>query len=379
MKILTFTTLYPNRVTPSHGIFVEHRLKHLITTGDIEARVVAPVPWFPSTNPRFGRYADFARVPFRENRNGVEIIHPRYPVLPKIGMTIAPTLMATWVIRCLKSILKEGFEFDLIDAHFLFPDGVAAVLAGRLLGKPVVLTARGTDVHTYPRYVLVRRMILWAIQNAQAVVTVCEALRQELLKLGVGEERVSTLRNGVDLDLFQPGDRQEARRRLRFDRTTLLCVGSLREVKGQSLLIRALDELPDTDLVLVGDGEEKSNLQTLASSRGVLSRVRFIPAIDQHLLPDYYCAADALVLASSREGWPNVLLESMARGTPVVATATWGIPEVVTERAAGVLFSERSPHSLAMAVTELFEDYPTAQETRKYAERFDWSQTSLGL
>src|SRR5947208_9468158 len=95
VRIVTFTTLYPSEGRPQHGIFVETRLRKLVESGAVEARVVAPCPWFPFSSPRFGRYAEFARVPRHEQRFEIEIDHPRYPLVPKIGMGSAPlTLFA---------------------------------------------------------------------------------------------------------------------------------------------------------------------------------------------------------------------------------------------------------------------------------------------
>ena len=90
MRLLTFTTLYPDSTRPAHGIFVESRLRQLMEAGRVDSRVVAPVPWFPIRHPLFGAYADYARVPCHEVYHGIDVSHPRYPLIPKIGMTAAP-------------------------------------------------------------------------------------------------------------------------------------------------------------------------------------------------------------------------------------------------------------------------------------------------
>ncbi len=117
---------------------------------------MAPTPWFPFTSRRFGDYAVFARVPREEIRHGLHVDHPRYPVLPKIGISVAPLALASAVLPRLRRQLRAGRDFDLIDAHYFYPDGVAAVLLGRAIGRPVVVTARGSDLnliadHTVPR------------------------------------------------------------------------------------------------------------------------------------------------------------------------------------------------------------------------------------
>jgi len=378
MRILTFTTLYPNASRPSQGLFVETRLRQLLSVSRVQAQVVAPVPWFPSTHPRYGRYAAFASVPKKERRHGIQVSHPRFVSLPKIGMTIAPLLLANAVQPVLERIAREGYKFDLIDAHYFYPDGVAAAILGKRLGVPVVITARGSDLTLLPQYILPRKMIQWAARNAAGLVTVCAALKQPLIALGVPANRIAVLRNGVDLSLFTPVDRDVARRRLGFRRPTLLSVGNLVPLKGHDLTIRALASLPGVDLVIAGDGPQQSALEALARTLGLIERVKFVGVLSQHDLRCYYGAADALVLASSREGWANVLLESMACGTPVIASNVWGTPEVVTAPEAGVLLQERTPQAIATAVTNLLADYPDRAATRRYAERFNWDDTSHG-
>jgi glycosyltransferase involved in cell wall biosynthesis len=379
MKILTFSTLYPNNAQPSHGIFVETRLRHLLRSGKVEARVVAPVPWFPFRNGRFGRYAAFARVAGDEERGGLSVAHPRYPLLPKIGMTTAPALLALAAKPALERIIRDGHDFDLIDAHYFYPDGVAAAMLGRALGKPVVITARGTDLTLIPRHRLPRRMIQWAAGRAAGLVTVCQALKDELVALGVAPARIDVLRNGVDLQLFRPLDpaaRALRRAQLGLTGLTLLSVGLLIPRKAHDLVIRALALLPGATLLIAGSGPEEANLKALAKQCGVAERVRFLGALSQAELRGHYGAVDALVLASSREGWANVLLESMACGTPVIASDVGGTAEVVASPAAGVLMAERTPAALARAAQALFANYPEAGATRRYAERFSWDDTT---
>jgi glycosyltransferase involved in cell wall biosynthesis len=377
MRILTFSTLYPNAARPSHGIFVETRLRQLLASGLVESTVVAPVPWFPFRHPLFGEYALHARAPREEQRHGIQILHPRYLVLPKIGMTLAPLLLAHSVAPVIERVLAQN-RYDVIDAHYFYPDGVAAVMLGRRFGKPVVITARGTDVNLIPRYRLPRQMILWAARHAAGLITVARALKDRLVALGVPAERIEVLRNGVDLQLFSPIDRESWRRRLGFARTTLLSVGNLVPVKGHDFAIRALRLLPDMNLVIIGDGPERAALGALAQELSVDDRVTFAPVMAQEHLRHYFGAADALVLASSREGWANVLLESMACGTPVIASKVGGTPEIVTAPEAGVIMAQRTPEALADAVRGLFARYPDRSATRRFAEGFGWDATTEG-
>jgi teichuronic acid biosynthesis glycosyltransferase TuaC len=372
MKILTFSTLFPNGEKPGHGIFVETRLRHLVASGEVESRVVAPIPWFPSTHPRFGNWARFARAPRHEVRHGIQVAHPRYPVIPKVGMNLAPALLAQAAKPAIARLIDEGFDFDLIDAHYFYPDGVAAAMLGRYFNKPLVITARGSDITLFPQHALPRKMITWAAKRADAVITVCNALRDEVVALGVEADRVVSLRNGVDLHLFRPTERTP---NAMF---TLLAVGHLVPVKAQDLIIGALPLLPGVRMVLAGDGPDRVKLESLARELKVSDRVTFLGAVPQAQLREHYGAADALVLSSSREGWANVLLEAMACGTPVVASRVYGTPEVVASPDAGVLMGERSYQGVADAVNALRANYPDRGATRRYAERFSWDDTTDG-
>jgi glycosyltransferase involved in cell wall biosynthesis len=379
IRLVTFSTLYPNTVQPTHGVFVENRLRHLVASGAVVSRVVAPVPYFPFRSRRFGRYGEFAQVPGWEERHGLTLNHPRYPTLPRIGMNIAPFLMAAASLSAVRAAVAAEGGADLIDAHYLYPDGVAATWIGRLLGIPVVMTARGTDVSLIPRYPVPRRMIVRACQRAAAVITVSAALKDGLAALGVDPGRMTVLRNGVDLRLFRPLDRQATRRRLGLEGPTLISVGHLIERKGHDLIVEAMPRLPGFTLLIAGEGPERGKLESLIARHGLGDRVRLLGARPHDELPELYGAADALVLASSREGWANVLLEAMACGTPVVATEIWGNPEVVARPEAGILMTERSAKGVADAVRSLFGSrLPTRDATRAYASAFSWDATTEG-
>ena len=381
IRALLFSTLYPSSARPGHGIFVETRLRELLTTGGVDARVVAPVPWFPSTHPRFGEYARVARTPAAEVWNGIQVVHPRYPLIPKLGMSTAPFALAAASLGPLRRLIREGFDFDLIDAHYYYPDGVAAALLARWLGKPLAITARGTDLNLIPQHAVPRRMIRWAGMQAQASIGVCAALMDVLREMGTPSERLHVMRNGVDLERFQPQPREFSCRRVGLaGGPILLSVGYLIERKGHHLLVQAMPEIlkhhPQARLVVVGDGEMRGALQKLAMDLRIDAHVTFAGTIAQTELKHWYSAADLFVLASSREGWANVLLESMACGTPVLATAIWGTPEVVASPDAGALVEERSARALAQGVLALLQRLPPREAVRRYAENFGWAATS---
>lgn len=378
MRILTLTTLFPNAVRPTHGVFVENRLRKLVGSGCVEARVIAPAPWFPFNTRMFGAYADFARIPPSETRHGIHVAHPRYLLAPKIGMTLAAHTLARCFERAARAEIEAGRDFDLIDAHYYYPDGVAAVAAARRLGKPVIVTARGTDVNLIPQFPRQKRMLLDAMTAADASIAVAQALKDEMARLGAAPEKIRVLRNGVDLEVFRPVDRDATRARLGVEGPVIASVGHLIERKGHHLVIEALARLPDATLLIAGDGSERGALEALAQKLGVAARVRFLGVVPHDALREVYGSADALALASSREGWPNVLLEAMACGTPVVAAPVWGAPEVVAAPEAGRLAAARTGEAFAEALAALFAAPPDRSATRTYAERFSWDATTQG-
>jgi teichuronic acid biosynthesis glycosyltransferase TuaC len=378
MRLLTFSTLYPNAANPSHGVFVETRLRQLLATGEVSARVVAPVPYFPSTHPRFGAWARHAAAPKVERRFGIDIAHPRYLAIPRVGMSLAPYLLYAGAAPAIARMIRGGDRFDGIDAHYLYPDGVAAVWLGRRFGLPVVLTARGSDVTQWPGHVVPRRLILRACGDAAAIITVSTGLRDALSALGVPPARITVLRNGVDLEQFSPRDRDTARARLGLSGPALLSVGGLIPRKGHDLTIRALPALPGWTLLIAGEGPERNALRALAEQLGVADRVRLLGAWPHGDLASLYSAADISCLSSSREGMANVLLESMACGTPVVASPIPGNDEAVRSRAGGVIAEARTPEAIAAAVRDLFRNRPERDATRAYACGFGWEPTSRG-
>lgn len=341
----------------------------------MRATVIAPVPWAP---PMVRGFSKLRKVPRKESRNGFTVYHPRYVVIPKVGMNLTPYTLYQSINWQLRALLEAGERFDLIDAHYFYPDGVAAAMLGREFGLPVVITARGTDINLIPQFPRPRRLILKAAEDAQALITVCQALKDQLIALGVLGSKITSLRNGVDLEQFKVLDRATLRAKWQLNGFVVASVGHLIERKGHHLVIDALTRVPDATLLIAGAGPDRAKLEAQARALGVSHRVRFLGALNTENLREIYNCADALVLASSREGWANVLLEAMACGTPVIATAVWGTPEVVAAPEAGILIHRRDGLSISEAIIRLRAHLPDRHITRRYAEKFDWQPTTEG-
>ncbi|MBV8577335.1 MAG: glycosyltransferase [Acetobacteraceae bacterium] len=378
LRLLTFSTLFPNSGDPNHGVFVANRLAHLVASGEVVSSVVAPVPYLPPVAGRLERWRRYLSVDSMEQRRGITIHHPRYPVIPGVGMSIAPILLYAASVLCVRRLIAAGLAFDGIDAHYLYPDGVAAIWLGQRFNLPVVITARGSDVTQLSTHAVPRGLIRLAMRKADALIAVSAALKQAMIGLGANAAKITVLRNGVDTRLFRPRDRAAPRRALGLSRPTLVSVGLLIERKGHHRTIEAMRLLPGFDLLIAGEGPERGRLERLIARLGLGDRVRLLGARPHDCLPELYEAADAMILASSREGWANVLLESMACGTPVIASNIWGNPEVVQSPECGLIFEPNTPEAIAEAVQRLFRNLPSRSATRAYAERFSWDETTAG-
>ncbi len=293
-------------------------------------------------------------------------------------MRISPWLLYIAAARALTRLVAGGCRFDAIDAHYFYPDGIAAVWLGKRFKLPVVVTARGSDVTQFPDFAFPRRLIQRAARDADAIITVSAGLRDALVSLGVPPAKTTVLRNGVDLSMFKPQDPTQSRRAFGAKGKTLVSVGSLIERKGHHRTIEALTYLPDWQLLVAGEGPERARLEHLAHTLGIAERVKLLGPLPHIELPTLYSAADLSVLASSREGWANVLLESMACGTPVIASPITGNPEVVQSAEAGLIAGDNSAAGLAAAI-KTWESAPHDRAlTRHYAEGFSWETTTAG-
>jgi glycosyltransferase involved in cell wall biosynthesis len=272
---------------------------------------------------------------------------------------------------------------DVIDAHYVYPDGRAAVAIAKSLGVPVIVSARGTDLTLYPRFRKIRPLLKATLEKCDHVICVCSELKNVALELGTPSPRISVIGNGINGRTFKPVDRCTARKALRLplNRRLVLSVGSLTKNKGFHLLIEAFADLKDPDLLLaiVGSGPEKERLQSLATDLGLSGRL-IMPGIvlaDQILL--WYNAADLFVLASAREGWPNVVSEAQAIGLPVVATKVWGIPEIVTDESLGILIEERTALALRQAIGQALRKTWNRSHIATIGARRTWDQVSQEL
>ncbi len=380
MRILTFTSLFPNAVDPAQGIFVYRRAANMATIPGMEMDAVAPVPLAPNWN-KFPRWSRFAAVPGTESIGNLRVHHPRYPLLPKISMPLHGLLMFLGAQKLARQLHQEK-PFDCIDAHYVYPDGFAAVLLGKLLRIPVVVSALGTDINVFPLFPTIRPLIHWTLSNAGGIIAVSSALKSRMIEFGAPENKVQLIGNGVDTELFCLGDRLGARRALGLPEDTkiLVSVATLREAKGHQHVIAALAKLaqkyPELRLHLVGEGSYRTQIEQLVQKLSLQDRVFLAGSRNNDEIPLWFNAADVSVLASSREGWPNVILESLACGTPVIGTPVGQIPEILASGDLG-LVAEQNPVALASAIEKALDRSWDRTALMKFAHSRPWKAVAL--
>lgn len=371
--ILTFTNLYPSALQPTHGLFVQERMARVIAAGGFAHAVVAPVAAVPWPLQR-GAARRLAAQPAREVVGGIDVRHPRYRHWPGLVRRQAMA-MAKAGLPVVRELTAEGRW--VLDAHYLWPDGVAAAAIATALSLPLVLTARGSDVNVLAQDPVIARRIGAAAAQARACFAVSGALAAAFAaRGGLPSGRVQVARNGVDLERFRPGDAATARRQLALpaDARLLLGVGRLVAGKGFGDCAAALAALPDdVQLVLVGDGPERARIQAAAPP----GRVHCLGNRSPDEVAQCYRAADLLVLPSRREGWPNVVTEALASGLRVVASAVGGVPEMLgaaPEPWLGALVPPGDQAALVRALLTVLATPADRARVRAHAEAFGWQQ-----
>jgi glycosyltransferase involved in cell wall biosynthesis len=352
MKVLLLTTLFPNRARPTQAVFTEHRARALAEHAEVQ--VMAPVGAFPGMGWR-GRGRALADLSTREERPPLTVWHPRFFAPPGVGRDLRAWAYARGVCRAVEQV-RVDFPFDVLNAHFAYPDGVAGAWLARRCDVPLVVSVLGSDVNVHARHTLQRVQIRWALRSAARVVAVSEALRREVVALGVPEERTAVVPTGVDVEVFHPQSREAARQALQLPAAArlVLYIGNLLPVKGVPTLITAFAEVarqdPTAHLVLVGHGPLRGRLEQQVHAADLHRRVTFAGARPHADIPQWLAAADVLCLPSVAEGLPNVVLEALACGRPVVASAVGGVPELVTDEAVGRLVPPGDAAALAAAL-----------------------------
>ncbi|MEC8653697.1 MAG: glycosyltransferase [Planctomycetota bacterium] len=370
--VITFTNLFPSQVMPQHGLFVRERMRRVAMAGGFQWTVVAPVPdvvW-PL---RRGVYRRWAAAPATELLDGVTVHHPRFRHWPGMSQRRQAAAVREGARSLLRKLCEDGPA--VIDAHYLWPDGVAAGELARELGVPYTLTARGSDINVLAEHPAIAARIADVAARAHQCMAVSDTLGARFASAaGLPTERVKTVRNGVDLARFCPGDRAAARSALGLPASGALALGVGRLVpgKGFDVAARAVGQLQGLELVLIGEGDARRSIEVAGDHR-----VTFLGAQPPERVALAYQAADVFVLPSEREGWPNVVTEALAAGLPVVATRVGGIPQILGDPPSeplGALVEPGDVDGLAAALSVVLSRGARRDEVRAYSERYGWDE-----
>jgi len=377
LRVLVLSTLFPDASRPNFGIFVERQTLSLAARDDVEVRVVAPLGLPPFPLSRLSRYAALAALPRREQWKGLTVDRPRFLNLPGTGGRFHARALAAALTPLLEEIRRD-FPFDVISAEFFFPDGPAAVALGKRFGVPVSIKARGSDIHDWGRRRHVGPQVIAAGQTAQGVLAVSEAMRDDMIAMGIPGDRIEAIATGVDLARFTPRDRAAAKAELGVAGPLVLSVGALIPLKGHDIVVDAVATLPGVALWIAGEGPDRKRLEAQIERLGLGERVRLLGSVSPERVAAALAAADAMALASEREGLANAWLEALASGTPIVIPDVGGARQVVTRPAAGRIVPRTAP-AFAEALAELIATPPASADTRAVAEPFTWGANSARL
>jgi teichuronic acid biosynthesis glycosyltransferase TuaC len=376
MRALVVTKIFPNSVEPLSSPFNLRQFRELSSLCELE--VLATIPWFPgaSSLQRWSAAGRLASVPEREAIDGLNVRHPRFAFLPKLARGLSGPLYAASLAPI---VLPYRGRVDVVLGAWAYPDGYAAVVCAELLGVPAVVKLHGSDMNVVARMPGPRRRLRWALPRAARVVAVSRALAEQAQQLGVDADRIDVIPNGIDREQFKPRDRAEARRALGLSETEklVLFVGHLTEAKGAFDLLRAFAEpamrAEDARVALVGDGASAEACQKLAGELGVPAL--FAGARPHAEIATWLAACDLLALPSWNEGMPNVVVEALACGRPVVASAVGGIPELVMP-GQGRLVPVRDVQALADALARTLQEPHDPSTISRALARPDWADSA---
>ncbi len=362
VKVLSITSLFPNCINRTRGIFVLNRLKALSKYADIE--VIAPIPWFPF-------FKNGGGPPFFERIEGIKVYHPKFFSIPKFFKS----LDGLFFYLSLKKFRKKAMNSDIIDSHLGWPDSYGAWLFSRKYRKKFSVTLRGSDVHFWAKQKSTSHKIKNMIFRSEKVISVSKEL-----KMLVKRKDVEVISNGVDLEQFVKVSKVKAREKIGADgrKKIILAVGNSFFRKGFFDLVSAIAELDSKEILLLIVGKDKPRVHSRIVSKidrlNLGKRIKLIGKVDNDLLKYYYSAADISVLASYKEGWPNVLMESLACGTPCVVTKEAG-GEFITD-SLGIVTSRRD---LAKNIKKALDKKWDTKKILKFAKENSWDKTARKL
>ena len=305
--------------------------------------------------------------------------HPRYFMIPKFLKFLDAIFFAKSMAFYMENIFSQT-SFDILDFNWVYPDAIGGLQWARDFGKKTVVTVRGNEAIYYFDKGPVRKIVQQRLKEFDHVIAVSNDLKDKILTdFGVEESRISVIPNGIDSAKFRHTDGRVARRHclLEDGKRYVLTVSRLSVEKGLEYLLRAIGKLhsTDTELVIIGEGPLRARLVSLAAELGIEDRVRFLGVLGHAEICAWYNAADVFCLPSLWEGCPNVVIEALACGTPVVASRVGGIPDLVPGDC-GMLIPPGDPDLLAAALEQALEKDWNRRSISAFGSSRSWTDVA---
>ncbi|MCK9295287.1 MAG: glycosyltransferase [Desulfobulbaceae bacterium] len=380
IKIIVLSNLFPTPTQPERGIFTYQTIKELAKIHPVT--VVCPLPWFPVQLKNIGFFSPwrlFADVPAMLEDGPIRVYYPRYPIIPKISDAFHGVLLFLGIAPLLHRLFRDE-SHAVLSAHWLYPDCMSAALYKRFRNHvPLVATILGCDLNRDINQSLLAPQIRFTMRTADKIVTVSEALRNVAINEGIPPHKVITIANGVDQNLFTPLPKAQCRQQLNLghDIRLILVVGQLVPVKDHLTFIRGMAILrgrkkyQNVHAVLVGEGFMRDEIQSAINREGLCGIVILQGQVRHEALPTWFSAADLFCLTSIREGMPNVILEALASGCPVVASSVGGIPELIS-LTNGCLFQSGNAEDLAIQLAVVLDSQWSSDSVRGTVKDHTW-------
>jgi len=382
LNIAFVSNLFPSKIEPTRGMFNKQLVQSI--SKQCKVTVVCPLPYFPSINlfKKYEKWFFYSQIPNKYVWEGTLVYSPKYFMIPKISEAFHSFLVFYSIFRVLR-FLKLKNRVDIVNAHYLYPDGVASYWACRFLKIPIVLSALGSDVNVYAHKPLISKQIIKSLNECSKATTVSGDLAKKLINLGASSNKIDVILNGVDFSLFQLRNKIEVRSSLSIPKykKLIVYVGRLSEEKGVKVLIDAARLLKkegtiDLKVVIIGDGPLRSNLENEAIHKNC-SFISFLGFLNLGDISKWLNAADLLCLPSLSEGCPNVILEALCSGLPVVASNVGGIPELITESENGMLFKPGDSNQLSVVLKKALSRKWSPHELRQSISNRSWKRVAI--
>jgi len=377
MNVLVSTGIFPNRTDGNRGVYVFKQTQALGRAHEV--RVVAPVRYAPRWLPRYARYA---AVPRHDRYGGLDVSYPRYVVIPGIARFMHGFFVYLCVLGEHRRLIRERRP-DVVLSFFAYPYGFAAVLTALTFRLPVVVSCRGSDINHLARPWARRRLIAWALRRCDRVLAVSADLAGKIERLGVARERIAVVPNGIEVERFRGIGAAEARERLGIarDGRVVVCVSRLSWEKGIDLLMEAFARvrLDDVRLWIVGDGAAEADLRALHTRLQLGERVTLAGARPHDEIPLWMSAATVVAVPSRSEGHPNVVVEALACGRPVVGFDVGGVPEIIDKESLGQVVPAEDIAGLAAGIENACNRSWDPERLRKAVSGRTWERVAEDL